>query len=72
MFSTYIVVILTKDGREIKDRVRLSSKNMGDYIEKRTNTFKGLLVSDYFALPLDTIAFLFFEGEANISKEETK
>ncbi|QLF86046.1 hypothetical protein [Bacillus phage Tomato] len=72
MFNTYIVVILTKDGREIKDSVRLMAKDMDGYINKRTNTFKGLLVSDYFALPLDSIAFLFFEGEANITKEETK
>ncbi|AMW62883.1 hypothetical protein DIGNKC_156 [Bacillus phage DIGNKC] len=72
MFNTYIVVIITKDGKEIKDSVRLMAKDMDEYINKRTNTFKGLLVSDYFALPLDSIALLFFEGEANITKEETK
>ncbi|ALA46612.1 hypothetical protein BUBS_158 [Bacillus phage Bubs] len=72
MLNKYVVVILTKTGREIKDSVYLSGRDMEQYITKRTNVFKGLLVSDYFALPLEDISLLFFEGEDVLVKEETK
>ncbi len=70
MFNTYKVIILLKDGTEIKDSCRLMEKSMEKYVEYRMNVFKGLLVSDSFAISKDEIKMMFFEDEAKVNKEE--
>jgi len=70
MFNTYKVIILLKDGTEIKDSCRLMEKSMEKYVEYRMNIFKGLLVSDNFAISKDEIKMMFFEDEAKVNKEE--